>query len=282
VRATYGYAATFLDHPEVGPILKRAAEEGWDEARLAGALSNTTWWRTTSASARSWTQLESADPATAAQQVRSRLAEVTDAAGRLGLNTPPSRLDTIARDSLRFGWTPDELNDALVAELRYDPEVPLVGDAAATARSVKETARAYMLTVGDDQAFAWAKRMLSGALTPEGLDAMLAQQAKGRFPSLAAQIDQGIRPAEVFEPYRQQIAAMLEMAPAEVDFMDARFAPIIDFVAPGEDPSRRRSMTLAETMRYVRDLPEYDMTDGARREATSLANFLTSKFGRTA
>lgn len=35
-----------LDEPELGPILTKAAEEGWDENRLRGAIFGTQWFRT--------------------------------------------------------------------------------------------------------------------------------------------------------------------------------------------------------------------------------------------
>ena len=53
-RANYGYLAGFINHPDIGPILKQAAAEDWDEARLYGAVSATEWWRNTSAAQRTW------------------------------------------------------------------------------------------------------------------------------------------------------------------------------------------------------------------------------------
>lgn len=282
IRRTYGYAASFLAIPEIRDLLFRAAREGWDEARLAGGLQATRWWRSTNATAREWAALEGADPATAQARVDARITEVAADASRLGANLSPERARTIARDSLRFGWTRQQTQAALVAEVRYDPQAAQAGEVQATARQAKELARAYMLTIGDDTAFQYATRIATGALSIDGLEAMFAQQAKGRFVSLAPQIDAGVRPAEFFEPYRQQIASELEMSPAEVDFVNnPQFSAVIDHVAPGEDPSKRRPMTLAETQRYVRSLPQWDRTRGANQQAASLGNYLTRMFGRT-
>lgn len=42
----YAHMAWALAEPELGPILTKAAEEGWDENRLRGAIFTTQWFRT--------------------------------------------------------------------------------------------------------------------------------------------------------------------------------------------------------------------------------------------
>lgn len=44
-RQTYGYMAWALDDAELGPLLTKAATEGWDENRLRGALYATNWFK---------------------------------------------------------------------------------------------------------------------------------------------------------------------------------------------------------------------------------------------
>ncbi len=45
VREQYGHMAWALDDEELGPILRKAAEEGWDANRLKGAVFQTNWFR---------------------------------------------------------------------------------------------------------------------------------------------------------------------------------------------------------------------------------------------
>lgn len=44
-RDQYGYMAWALDDPELGPILRKAATEGWDPNKLKGAVFGTNWFR---------------------------------------------------------------------------------------------------------------------------------------------------------------------------------------------------------------------------------------------
>src|SRR5690348_11276268 len=55
----YGYVGAILDNPEVGGLLRQAANNGWTKERLQGAIFQTNWWKTTSATARAWEVLKS-------------------------------------------------------------------------------------------------------------------------------------------------------------------------------------------------------------------------------
>lgn len=45
-RNLYGHMIWALDEAELGPLLRQAATEGWDEARMKGALFKTNWFKT--------------------------------------------------------------------------------------------------------------------------------------------------------------------------------------------------------------------------------------------
>lgn len=45
-RNLYGHMAWALDEPELGKVLRQAAAEGWDPARLKGAVFATNWFKT--------------------------------------------------------------------------------------------------------------------------------------------------------------------------------------------------------------------------------------------
>lgn len=288
VRATYGYLAGYLQDPEIGPILRQAATEGWDENRLMGAVSGTSWYQNTTKNARQFDALKNMDPATWQQQVNNQLELIRRQAKMLGL-TISGRIELgefgsydrdyyMAVQSLREGWDPQKLATAIFNEGAFRPDqAQQTGQIKTTASKIKSLASEYMLTVSDATANQYAQQIILGQLDEGAVATIFADQAKGRFPSLADQIDKGIRPAQFFDSYQQQIAAMLEIDPDQVDLMSPKWAKIID---NQRSDGTRSPMTLSETMDYVRSTPEWDRTDNAMKDAAYAAELLGKTFGK--
>lgn len=282
VRQTYGYMSWALDHPEVGPIIRQAAREGWDANRLQGAISETVWYRSTSEVSRNWTAFEATDPATAEQQIVSRTQEVTQAAIRMGADVSATRARQIARDSLRFGWDPATVNSTLVNEIKYRPgtaDSPQ-GQLALNMQQAKALAAQFLTPLSDATALDYARRMLLGNITPDVLAATFAQQAKARFPSLSTLIDQGVTPGDYFAPYKEVIATELEVDPGQVDLVnDSRWTQVIEYNPGGGGSQPLRPMTLSEARQMVRQRPEWDTTKRANDMAAQFAYQLGRTFG---
>jgi hypothetical protein len=288
VRENYGYLAGYLEDPEIGPILKQAAREGWDQGRLRGALSATNWWQTTSESAREWDALWNMDRATANSQIDARIDAVRRQAKALGLDLTGKKKDVgglgvwdtdffLAVQSLRNGWTPEQLAQMIFNEGGFDPEADYAkGSIASTADRVKAMAKQYFIVIGDRAANTWAQQILMGEADLASVEATFRDQAKGRYGALAEQIDAGVSPAQFFDSYQQQIAAMLEVDPDVIDLMDPKWSRVIEVI---DSDGKRRPMTLAETADYVRTTPEWDQTDNARSEAARVAELLGKTFG---
>lgn len=277
IKAYYGYAAAYLDDPELGPLLKQAAREGWDSNRLTGAVTGTNWWKTHSATARQWDQLKSSDPATAGAQLESRKNDIATQASKLGINIDPSRLDQLAEMSLRSAWNTTQLTQAIAAESKYNPVQG--GDLGALTTEVKKAASNYFVPVSDESAFGYAQQIAAGTLTTDGVNQMFQIQAKGRFPTIADLIDKGITPGQFFEPYKQMISSELEISPDQIDLVkNPQYNPILDYADTGS--ANRRVMTMSEAQRYARSLPGWDSTSGAKKAAADLSSYLGNVFGK--
>lgn len=283
LKVHYGYAAGWVDAPEVGPILLRAAREGWDALKLQGEISGTSWWKSTSDSARQWMNLTVTDPASAEQQRSQRLAELGVEAQTMGLALTPERLKLLSEDSLKYAWSSQQLRSALVAESSYSPAQAAQGQLGSNTATVKALAASYFVPMSGQSAFQYGQAITAGTLTTDGLAAQLASLAKGRFPTLAKVIDSGVTPSAYFSPYKETIAQLLEVAPDSIDLLnDPRWSAVIDTVPQGGTMADRRPMTLSETQAYARGLPEWDKTQNARTAAGNMAQFISGKFGRTA
>jgi hypothetical protein len=260
----YGHMASFINHPEVGPKLIEAARLGLSPARLYGVISQTAWWKNTTASEREWQQLQGEDPATANNRIIGAKATISNLAGRLGVVLAPEILENLAVDSLRWAWGTDELVDSVI---RYSTGIAETGDLSLFQTQVKNDASKYFARVDDASAADWARKIASGEMTVEGLSNLWAQQARAQFgnnPEVLAAMDKGFTPADFYSQHQQILAETLEMSPEAIDFMGEDFGDVIQTVV---DPitHKQRAMTWTEARQRGRDDDRYIATEGARR-----------------
>jgi hypothetical protein len=277
VATQFGYLAVFLGDPEVGPLLKQAANEGWTQQRLEAELVKTNFWRTTTDSQRRFDALMQQQPGQAQQEIAARRAEVSSLAESIGVRLDAGRLDQIATDSLRFGWAGEQLRDAVTADFDYQGgEGGLAGQSA---RQVKELAAQYLVPVSDAMLDRWTEQIVTGAADEESFRVYLVEQAKSLFPGMAGALDKGITVAQYADPYRQIAARELEVAPESIDLTDPRYRKMLDQV---DSKGNRVSMTLSESAEYVRSLPEWQKTRGANEKAASLTENILRTWGAVA
>lgn len=276
-RSTYGYLGAFLDDGTIGPILKRAAAEGWSAERLRGALFATDWWQTTSSRMREWDAKEKLDPAAAEADLAARAAELQDQARTLGITLSGPRLREIARDSLRFGWNEAQLRNALAAEVERVPRMA----APSMRQGFKKMAADYAIPLSDAALDGWVIRAVRGDETEDTFRAYAMEQAKSLFPTIAAAIDAGQTVRQYADPYLQVAAQALGVAPDAMDLQDPKW--LAGLVAVDET-GNRRPMTLDEWQRHVKADPRYgyDRSANGIRDAYSTGLAIGERFGKVA
>lgn len=277
ITTQFGYLAVFLGDPEVGPLLQRAAQEGWSPQRLEAELVKTDFWRTTTESQRKWDALVQQSPQEAEQQIAARKAEIVAQSRALGIDLDPTRLQELATDSVRFGWSGQQLRDAVTADFDYQGgEGGLAGQSN---RQIKELAGQYLVPLSDSAIDRWTEQIVIGAADEESFRAYLTEQAKSLFPGMAAALDKGITVAQYADPYKQIAARELEVAPETIDLNDPRYRKMLDQV---DSKGNRTAMTLSSASEYLRSLPEWQQTRGANEKAASLTENILKQFGAIA
>lgn len=290
VRSHYGFMAGYLSDPELGSIIREAASKGWTPELLQGAIMNTNYWKNSSTAMRTWDALSNTDPASAREKVAQLTQDLKAQAQKLGINITGSvdlgayggvqdRLSIFAATALRQGWTQQMITDGLLHEAAFDPSKdPGAGQISATRDAIKKSAGAYMVDVSDTTANQWAADIMSNHQTMEGVNSLFKQQAKGRYASLAPQIDQGFTPEQFFSSYKQGIAKELELDPSMINMMDPKWSKIVDYADP--KTGMTRPMTLSEAQQYVRTQPEWDGTKGAQQMAANASDLIGKTFGK--
>ena len=279
----FGALAVYLDIPEVGPLLTQAAQQGWSLAKLNQELTNTAWWKSTTAPQRQWDALVASDSATAGQQVTEMAAKVSEFLSQQGLEGRVSqeRITELATTIMRSGGQADAIPKFALAEIEYSP-TQSAGRLGARETQVKQVAFEYGLPLDDQSAFDIAKKVETGQMTAEGIQDLFKIQAKAAFgtdPNLAAQIDAGFTLRQILAPQTSTIAQLLGVAAETIDYRDSRWSGIVSF-DPGN--GQTRVANASETAKLVRQSDEYWQTSNAEAEAAKFVQDLGRQFGKVA
>lgn len=276
VEENYGdYMAHFLNDQEIGPIILASARAGEDANRLMGRLSKTKWWQNTSDAARKWEALKAEDPASATAQIQQAFASISDKAKTMGLGLNDAALMKIAEDSLKFGWSPDQLVDSMMNSVSPGGIGP--GSIAVTKAQIMAMAKKYMMPLSDTTAMGWALSVAKGEMDISAVQAILTEQAKSRWPQMADLIDAGGTPDDWFAPYRESASRLLEVPPLSIDFTDPKWSTAVQ---DPNDPTQVMRLTDFETNIRMDPRYGYQYTKGANEMVDSLTLFLGDRFGR--
>jgi hypothetical protein len=275
---TYGPGlASYLTHWELGPILVEAAENGWDQGHLNGAIQKTNWWRQTNSAQRAWDRLSVEDPGEMKNQAIAKAAQLKRMSQMMGLGLDNGRIFNVAVDSLRFGWDDSKVQEILAGYFKMGTKGRQRGSLDEKAEQLMATAAEFFVVLDRNTAYKNAAKIVAGTMTEEAQTGLFAQQAMARFPSLAKAISQGLRPKQYFANHQAAIAQTLERAPESIDMVnDKRWAKVLEFV---DDKGRRRPMTIGEAEQYARQADGYRTTRAANQNAMSTVTALGNAFG---
>lgn len=283
--AHYGYLAAFLNDPEIGPIIKQAAAEHWDEdtpnnpVKLQAALSATNWWKTTSATARQYDAQKITDPATVEQALQAQTKVIKALAVADGIHVSDQDAQDIAETSLRYGWSSQQLTEAVGAEFHYTAGQTYQGDAATAIQTIKQAYSDYLLPVSDGTINDLATNILKGDLDPASVKAQAAQQAKGMFKAFANDIDAGMTMRQIADPYVQTAAQLLDLNPAAIDLTKPMWQTAL---TGGRDQGGAPApMSLSQWQTTLRTDPTYGFDHSATgiQAAAQIGSTIMSTFG---
>lgn len=277
IRENYGQLAGFIDHPEIGNILREAAINEHDYGKIYGKVVKTDWWRNTSAAQRTWQQLASEDPAEARRLVGQTAATMNNRARSLGLNLSGSQIGGMATTATINGWTDAQTVDALMKQVNW--ATLKAGDLTALRDQVKEIAGDYLVGVSDGTAQNYAASMASGEMSAQGVKSAMLKQAKARFGYLASELDQGMTVKQYFAPVANRIEQELELGSGAIDMMDPQWLGMLE--TQGED-GKPRAATLHEATQLARKDSRWANTQKAQESTTNMMSTIGKVFGRTA
>jgi len=271
----FGWAASFLDDAELGPLLRRAAgPPPWSPDKLSREIKKTNWWQSRTVAQRQWDQGVASDPATFNQRVETQKRGIKEVAAGLSLVLNDEQITALATESLRSGWDEDQTINAIANEGVRGESFGADIRFGITGRGVRGLASQYAVPLSDQAADGWAEKLATGGITQTDYENYLRGQAKSLYPSLADDIDRGVNVSTIIDPYSQVAVSTLGINAAEIDFADPKWNAALNF----DDGKGRRMMTLFEWGEHLRrdERYDYDRTP----EATSKAYRMVSDLGR--
>lgn len=274
-----GYYAIIKSIPEVATLLQNAVSNDWSEAKFNYELSQTTWFKTTSTSARSWDLSEQTDPASAQQRVDNQAAQIKSKALSLGIRLDDTSVAKLARDSLRGGWDETTITNSIGSQAMQSTAGVSQLRSGFIGQTLKQTAADYGISLSDDTFNQFVNKVATGQESQSSFQQYALQMAKSLFPGIAAQLDAGQTYKQITDPYKQTAAQILEMNPENIDFVDPKWSKAVTFVT---DKGEQRPMNYNEWGDYLRQTRSfgYEFTSEAQSRAYGVANDLARLFGK--
>ncbi len=275
--ARYGWAAAFVDIPEVANLINQYANGDISLDELDRRYRGTDFYKTTSSAERNWLEMEKTEPEDAKENLRLNVEKVTNLARATGAVLDPARIQEIALNDLKYNWTDQMVNQAIASEVHYDPTGAKTGMLA----KIKGMQRDSLVPISDQTMTAWAQSIIGGTKTEEDFSAYLRDQAKSMFPALAGALDSdpNMTVRHYLDPYGQQAGKILGLNPDDIDWTDQKWSRFVNQVDP--KTGQRTVMNLADMGRTLMADDQYgfDQTVNGKQTKNNLTRSLLQQMG---
>ena len=204
----------------------------------------------------------------------SKAAILKIASGLIGTPSPEilEALATEIYDSA-IEDDPNLIRDKVLARFKYTPDAVLGGSAGANLTALKQAAAANgfdLQEVYGDKLNDWITRMAQGE-SVETFKSLIRDRAAIGLPDKVANLlRQGLDLEDIYSPYRNIMASVLELEPDSIKLTDPALTN-----AFGAD----RELPLYEFKRSLRKDARWQYTDNAREEVSSAALGILRDFG---
>ena len=288
-----GDIATAKDDMEPDEFLRRLNASDW-------AIRNASTYRARDAQRREYNetldkynkQLEMADTQDKKDAILSKIGQLNNtssyarglasakayieatASGLTG-TMDPARLDAFVKrmyDSAN-DKDPNIINRELAALISYKPGSQLGGAVGADLTILRATARANgfdLDTTFKDQINNWMQRLAVGESVETFKNTIRSQAKLGLPDKVANLLDQGLDLANIYAPYKNVMAAVLEVAPDSINLNDKTLRSAI---------GPEKEMSLYDFQRILRKDSRWQYTDNARTEASDSVLKVLKDFG---
>lgn len=263
----YGVFEVLIDDPIYGEELKaiKAALEAKNQTLADDLWARSKWGRLDKdAQERILMQLENQD--LYKERLKSWLVRIKPILAQKGIKADDVALEDYWKRGIDDFTIIDELTGGISAK-------GAAGEAADALDKLRSVARANGFNLDKDfglQLNGWLQRISRGESVDDFARIIRAQAKLGLPEKVGALLDEGLDLSNIYAPYRNTMAALLEVTPDTIDLSD----PLLR-TAYGPD----KEMSIYDFKRAVRKDPRWQYTDNAREEVSNVALQVLRDFG---
>ena len=263
----YGVFEVLINDPIYGEELRaiKAALEAKNET-LANDLWNRSKWGRLDSDAQQRYLMSLENENLYKERLKSWMSRIKPILAGRGLRADDATLEKYYKDGIDDSTILAELAGGVTAK-------GAAGTVGTALDSLRKTARANGFNLDTDfgnQVDGWLQRISRGE-SVEDFNRLIRKQAKLGLPEkVGALLDEGLDLANVFAPYRNSMAALLELTPDAISLDD----PLLRSVYGGD-----KEMSIYDFKRAVRKDPRWQYTDNAREEVSNAALKVLRDFG---
>lgn len=263
----YGVFEVLIDDPIYGEELKaiKAALEAKNQTLADDLWARSKWGRLDKdAQERILMQLENQD--LYKERLKSWLVRIKPILAQKGIKADDAALEDYWKRGIDDFTIIDELTGGISAK-------GAAGEAADALDKLRSVARANGFNLDKDfglQLNGWLQRISRGESVDDFARIIRAQAKLGLPEKVGALLDEGLDLSNIYAPYRNTMAALLEVTPDTIDLSD----PLLR-TAYGPD----KEMSIYDFKRAVRKDPRWQYTDNAREEVSNVALQVLRDFG---
>lgn len=282
--AEYGWSLAILkSNNQLWDLFNSAVRHTWTPERFVAEMRTTDWFQNHSAAWRQATVLRLTDPSEYQGRVDAMKSHVLNVWGAaMGAPMDTNRADRLAKTAIQLGWTDEQLTDRLVNStnfMRLLKRDSLGGNAAQASQQIDQYAAAYGVGVGNHWKAQQLKDILSGGDTMDGTLNRIKELSKSKYTAFADQIDAGKTIDSIADPYRQEMAQLLELNPNDIGVDNHHIQQALQFK---NQDGKAAPLSLSDFGDAIRRDPRWQLTQNARDSVMSLGYNLAKSFGLSA
>lgn len=267
VREQFGIGEALLNHPIYGAEIKKIFDlwKAGNQAAAAEEYFKSAWGKLDQDSQeRILLEIENQD--LYKERLKTWLSRIKPQLAARGLKADDATLEKYYKDGIEDSIIFDELAGKVGVK-------GAAGEIANAADQLRTIARANGFNLEKDfanQLDGWLQRIARGESVDDFARIIRAQAKLGLPEKVGALLDEGLDLSNIYAPYRNTMAALLEVTPDTIDLSD----PLLR-TAYGPD----KEMSIYDFKRAVRKDPRWQYTDNAREDVSNVALQVLRDFG---
>lgn len=277
IEEEYGLSyALFQAFPELKTLLKHAVGQSWTASKFQVELRQTDWFKKHSDIWRENTALKFSDPASYKERLGNSLTSVKNLSQAYGANLSNEAAQRLAERSLLFGFSEDQIRDVLANHVLPSAAGHYGGQLSAVEGTLRATALANGVHVGDHQLKNWMRNIVRGNSSQDQYETFIRDVAGKTFSAYGEQIKGGMNIADLAAPYVQSMSQILEVNPASVDMFDPTIRRAMSYKNAKGD---QVPMSISDFEDTLRNDKRWQYTKQAKDQALGYANSIAKMWG---